>query len=195
MNYFESINEFRIIKKIQVKYYSCDKAQERRENMKSFKKEIDNEWVMDRLLEYLDYKIEQIEERLKFISEFIDRCYKAGCLWLVNKQEIKSLEKRLDHLKRRRKISVDDNSFSEDLIERCRKVDLKNFVKIFSVGRNKFSHCINHSDKNPSMVVYPSGEGCHCFSCGFNCKNTIDFIIKLNDCGFREAVKFLESYA
>jgi hypothetical protein len=63
---------------------------------------------------------------------------------------------------------------------------ISNYLK---VGPSHKTHCLFHGeDKNPSLHIYP--DGYHCFSCGAH-GTVIDVIMKLRNCSFTAAVRFL----
>lgn len=63
---------------------------------------------------------------------------------------------------------------------------IKNYLPS-KVIQNK-TLCLFHTDKQPSMHIY--GSTYHCYSCGAH-GTSIDIIMKLRNCSFTVAVKFL----
>jgi len=79
---------------------------------------------------------------------------------------------------------------NETDIERARKVQIHTILGIKQTARRVKVKCLFHADKNPSLVIYPDGGGYHCFSCGANGHNAIDFSMGLG-LTFKEAVRQL----
>lgn len=95
-----------------------------------------------------------------------------------------------------------DTRVTEAQIAQARAVPIENlyaFEKLRRSGPNRLQACCPfHGDKKPSLVIYqnknaPQGEhgGCHCFSCGANCADSIAFIMKLRGLTFPQAVRAL----
>ena len=82
-------------------------------------------------------------------------------------------------------------SFIENLRMSC---DMENivssYVKLKRQGRNLAGLCPFHSEKTPSMVVYPDTQSFFCFGCGAG-GNVISFIMRIENLDYVEAVKFL----
>lgn len=67
----------------------------------------------------------------------------------------------------------------------AKTIPISNFIKI---PASKKILCLFHNDKNPSLHVY--GTSYYCFVCSAN-GTTIDIIMKLRNCSFTQAVRFL----
>ena len=82
-------------------------------------------------------------------------------------------------------------SFIENLRMSC---DMENivssYVKLKRQGRNLAGLCPFHSEKTPSMVVYPDTQSFFCFGCGAG-GDVISFIMRIENLDYVEAVKFL----
>ncbi len=82
-------------------------------------------------------------------------------------------------------------SFIENLRMSC---DVENivssYVKVKRQGRNLVGLCPFHSEKTPSMVVYPDTQSFFCFGCGAG-GDVISFIMRIENLDYVEAVKFL----
>ena len=82
-------------------------------------------------------------------------------------------------------------SFIENLRMSC---DMENivssYVKLKRQGRNLAGLCPFHSEKTPSMVVYPAPQSFFCFGCGAG-GDVISFIMRIENLDYVEAVKFL----
>ena len=82
---------------------------------------------------------------------------------------------------------------NEEDIQKARQVAIHDLLGIKQTGRRVSVRCVFHTDKNPSLVIYPSGGGYHCFSCGANGHNAIDFCMGLG-LTFKEAVNQLKDF-
>lgn len=80
------------------------------------------------------------------------------------------------------------------------KIDLsdKRNVPIETINPNEMKNhpkgfiglCPFHKENTPSFYVFEDNSF-HCFGCGANGQNAIDFIIKLKDCSAGEAIRIL----
>ena len=60
-------------------------------------------------------------------------------------------------------------------------------------NRAGFLHCPFHSgDRDASLKIYPATDSWYCFGCGEG-GDVIDFVAKMERCGFAEAVKRLNT--
>lgn len=60
-------------------------------------------------------------------------------------------------------------------------------------NRAGFLHCPFHSgDRDASLKIYPTTDSWYCFGCGEG-GDVIDFVAKMERCGFAEAVKRLNT--
>ena len=62
----------------------------------------------------------------------------------------------------------------------------------FTPDRNGFIKCPFHSDNHGSLKLYPEDRGWHCFGCNAG-GSVIDFVMKLFDLTFQQAVLRLDS--
>lgn len=53
-----------------------------------------------------------------------------------------------------------------------------------------FIKCISHSEKTPSMKIYPNNT-CHCWGCGFDC-DVIGFVAKMQNVGYSDAINYID---
>lgn len=65
-------------------------------------------------------------------------------------------------------------------------------VELRPSGRNFKARCPFHDDRTPSLVVYPETKRWWCFACNEG-GDAISYIRKSKSCGFREAVKELQT--
>jgi len=72
-------------------------------------------------------------------------------------------------------------------IARAKEVPIDLYIEFNSAG---FASCIWHHEAHPSLKYYKDQNHVHCFSgCGRH--DSIDVVMKLRQCSFSEAVKFL----
>ena len=83
-------------------------------------------------------------------------------------------------------------SFLTELVERNDIVDVvSGYVRLSKKsGSNIFGLCPFHSEKTPSFSVSPDKQMYHCFGCGKG-GGVINFIMEIENLGFRDAVEFL----
>ena len=67
-------------------------------------------------------------------------------------------------------------------IEKIRAIPLGRILKM-KEGREYSIRCVfpNHNDNSPSLRIYRN-NGYHCFGCGANGQNAIDFALHVNGC-------------
>lgn len=73
-----------------------------------------------------------------------------------------------------------------DEINELRQISIHSILNIRNTGRRVSIPCVFHRDNTPSFSLYPDNSY-HCFGCGKNGQNAIDFVM---DCGytFTEAI-------
>ena len=78
-------------------------------------------------------------------------------------------------------------------IERAKMRDIKDLYPFERLRQNYtrwVACCPLHGEKTPSFTIYTKNNSWYCFGCGEG-GNTIDFIMKLKGCDFKEAVEVL----
>lgn len=86
-------------------------------------------------------------------------------------------------------------SFIEQLLLHCDVEDvISTYVPIKREGKNKKGLCPFHSEKTPSMVIYPDTQSFYCFGCGAG-GDVISFIMRIENLSYVEAVKLLAQRA
>jgi hypothetical protein len=60
-------------------------------------------------------------------------------------------------------------------------------IRLLKSGKNFKALCPFHSDKSPSFYIYPEEKRFHCYGCQAD-GDFIDFVMKLDNIGFKEAV-------
>ena len=89
--------------------------------------------------------------------------------------------------------------YSEEIIDEVRQsndiVDvISQYMYLKRSGRNYFGLCPFHNEKSPSFSVSPDKQIFHCFGRGVG-GNVISFIMKIEGCGFVEAIQILAEKA
>ena len=82
--------------------------------------------------------------------------------------------------------------FIDELVARSDIVDVvSSYVRLSKrSGANQFGLCPFHSEKTPSFAVNPEKQIYHCFGCGKG-GSVINFIMEIENLGYRDAVAFL----
>ena len=82
--------------------------------------------------------------------------------------------------------------FLQELADRNDIVDVVSaYVRLTKKsGANLFGLCPFHSEKTPSFSVSPEKQIYHCFGCGKG-GSVINFIMEIENLGYRDAVAFL----
>lgn len=81
---------------------------------------------------------------------------------------------------------------NEQDIEKARAVSIQSILGIKSTDRRVSVRCVFHTDKSPSLCIYPNNSY-HCFGCGAHGKGAIDFIMGLGY-DFKDSVSELMDY-
>ncbi len=111
----------------------------------------------------------------------------------VHGEEGRGLEKDIRRLKRiiyYREAKKTDSVVLD--IEGAKLVPIESlysFEKVKRMHNRVHCACPLHAEKTPSFVIYPNNTF-HCFSCKAG-SSSIDFIMALNGCNFKEAVNFI----
>lgn len=78
-------------------------------------------------------------------------------------------------------------------IEAARKVPIAGLLGLRLGQRLTHCKCPFHNDSTPSFVIYPDNSY-HCYGCSAHGNNAIDFVMKLMEMPFKEAVSELMAY-
>ena len=82
-----------------------------------------------------------------------------------------------------------------ELVQRSDITDVvESYVQLRRRGRTHTGLCPFHNEKTPSFVVYPENQSFYCFGCGVG-GDVINFIKRINNVDYLEAVKFLAGRA
>ena len=158
------------------------------------KRELGEEWIKERKLEYLEPKLERLNKRIKSIHKYYtDATEREVPYWI--KSVLVEIEGLADLEKERKKIDTQiyflkhsdkiGNQITQEDIVRARDYPFENLIE---ANRAKFAICPFHSDSHPSLWI--KNNFGHCFSCGKSV-DTIQFIIETKEMSFVEAVKYL----
>ena len=176
-------------------YYRVE-AKKVREQISEFVFEIDSKWRDDRRLEFLEG---ELRVALRDVDKFKKMKNNMGELFFYDKK-LRNAENNYKRLYIEYASIYgqrdDDSSMSEEALQVCREVSIEdiNPYQMKPGGRNRLlSQCPFHDDKTPSGWVF-EGNSFHCFGCQANGQNAIDFIMKLNNLSFLEAVNYLKKY-
>lgn len=84
--------------------------------------------------------------------------------------------------------------FSDNDLEKARNYPIENLLpnppRQAGAGKLK-THCPFHEEKTPSFVIYTNQNTAHCFGCHTHFNNSVNFLMKLEDLDFKEAVRRL----
>ena len=84
-----------------------------------------------------------------------------------------------------------NNYDNEALMDLCSKVDLLDYasktMEFEGRGDSYAAHCPRHIDKTPSLVITPSKNLFHCFSCGCG-GNILNWLMTFENISFKDAV-------
>lgn len=74
-----------------------------------------------------------------------------------------------------------------------RDIRIHRILNIPDNGRKQMVKCVFHNDRSPSLLI-DTQNGFHCFACGARGKGAIDFVMRLQNCSFREAINELADF-
>lgn len=87
------------------------------------------------------------------------------------------------------------HNYIQEVLDRNDVVDVvQGYVQLRHRGRTYTGLCPFHNEKTPSFVVYPDTQSFYCFGCGVG-GDTINFIKRINNLDYTEAVKLLAARA
>lgn len=86
-------------------------------------------------------------------------------------------------------------SFIEQLLFQLDIEDVvSSYISVKREGKNKKALCPFHSEKTPSMVIYPDTQSFYCFGCGAG-GDAISFVMRIENLSYVEAIKQLAQRA
>ena len=80
-------------------------------------------------------------------------------------------------------------NFSAEIKQRLSTREVFEFYGFYP-NRNGFVCCFSHSEKTPSMKLYPEDRGYHCFGCGVS-GDIIDFVRQYFSLSYKQAIEKL----
>lgn len=84
---------------------------------------------------------------------------------------------------------IEEIRLNNDIVE-----VVSSYIKLKSKGSNYFGCCPFHNEKTPSFSVSKDKQFYYCFGCGAS-GNVYSFIMRIENCNFEEAIKFLAQRA
>ncbi len=134
-----------------------------------------------------------MEKNLTGIGQYIGLKY----LELSSGDKITKSDKDLkrysvQYLKTVNKLHKPKEGLTDYQIQTAREHPVEDLIggKVRVTGSRKTTSCPFHQEKTPSFVVY-SDNSFHCFGCGANGSNAIDFVMKRDQASFKDAVRSL----
>lgn len=138
-----------------------------------------------------------IKEWREELQDFADECRerrRSEQIQIIDgaKSKLAELMESRGNVEKKKEMLADivtlEKRFASDItpedIERAQEYPLSNLLTI----NRGMALCIEHDDHYPSMNC--KNNYCYCHTCGFHA-DTIGVYMKLNNCGFKEAVKSL----
>ena len=172
-----------------------------RENIKESINEIGIDYINERKLEYLNSRKKIIEEIIfkanKHNQEMKEKFYHPIYslvwlrvsiikLWQLPKYE-KELKKILFEIRCiENKEEIKEGQITKEMISRAKDYPIEELIKVDKIG---MAICPFHSENTPSL--YCKNNWYHCFGCGVS-GDTINLIMKIRNCEFKEAVELLQ---
>lgn len=161
------------------------------------KKEVDFDWARDRRLEYLEERVKKVYKLLSGLQRLEEK--NPEMFLLTN--ELRDAERKYKHLyiefaTLNAYTEKKSNRHSDDVVQRCREVPIENLfdAHIHNAGNGRKRMCCPfHNERTGSFFIFPDNTW-HCFGCGAHGHNTIDFIMKLKEINFQDAVTHLMSF-
>ncbi len=86
----------------------------------------------------------------------------------------------------RKRIETAGVKFDGSKLERAKGYPIENLIEV----KNGFAKCPLHTDKTPSMKIYPKQNKYHCFSCNKG-GDSVDLCMAINNIPMAEAIKML----
>lgn len=115
---------------------------------------------------------------------------------LVKEMKLMNVNIKIDRLSRELRwlglgvigSELNKNMLTEDQIQQARDFPMEDLLETQKI--RKMWCCPFHDEKTPSFSVFKENSW-HCFGCQAHGGNAIDYVMKKNNLGFVEAVKFL----
>ena len=169
------------------------------EKMYEFEKE-NEEFFHECRKRYLGSIIGKMHDDIMRVRDMRDR---HGKMFLLG-DDLKDMEKKYKYayleygvLRSGNKKTVKDGGeHSPESIQRARKVPVNDLMPgmVWDAGNGrKRALCPFHDEKNGSLFIFPDNAW-HCFGCMAHGRNSIDFIMKLKNMNFKDAVDYLKHF-
>ena len=162
-----------------------------------FIEEQDSWWVDKKKMNFLE---KEMRKDLKFIENYENLAKKTflirECDPIYRKTKANYKRKYIDYATLKGQRAKEDNFIDDVEIERLRQIPIENINpnSMKSGGKNRmFGKCPFHNENTPSFWVF-EGNSYYCFGCNVSGQNAIDFIMKLNNITFKEAIDKLKYY-
>lgn len=182
-------------------------AQERKESLRVLEDELledivseEPQWVAACRKEYLEGELKKLDSAIANYSNIIAKCNSTNEEFFaeyINSEllqplfkEARKYQNELELWERKDYIEPDGKLTDVD-IQVAKEVPIENFVDIAREDYKRlWALCPFHNENTPSFCVYKENNSFYCFSCGQG-GDVIAFFMKLNDCNFIEACRFL----
>jgi len=182
---------------------SSDRFKKLKQQDMEFESEIssqDPKWRQQRKVEFINSKLIDIINDIGRYEKVIAMCPDQSS-WFV---EMVKEEFLADLIFKKNKYTMElqmwehyndvdlySNTINSFDIETAADTDCSLFVDIKRKdGRRSWSLCPFHTDTHPSLCCFGPEKGFYCFSCGEG-GNAIKLVMKIQDCKFIQAVKFI----
>jgi len=180
-------------------YYEDIELPKIKEALDLMKSDIGEDAIREIRVQSMKEELSLTESILNGANARYEERYRMGMpmnvrLVLLDMAEPEKLERKIKRLRNSLNIlenwdKIKEGEITEDQIMTARDYPIDRLIQLDSRG---FCKCPFHNDTNPSMSLWKKKNLLHCFSC-MHTSDTIDLIMKLNNRGFVDAVKFLIS--
>lgn len=142
-------------------------------------------------------EVEALERQITYLNMFEPTEKQIEALRWYQREHEDTVD-RLDRLTRRSITNHYPRHTTKPDFDKARHVDLVGLVETltaqagFKSGSRYIFRCPWHTDKTPSLVVYPPGKGWHCFSCKEGGSDAASFVARYRDVSQVEALRIVE---
>ena len=164
-----------------------------RKSIEEFRRELDQEWIKDRRLEFLAGRVEVLKGEVEGCENHYSESFKADVPYWLRKLTLelseyregkKELRKLLHEQKSLHCPDNGRNEVTESDIARAREYPFENLIE----AKRHFALCPFHNDRKPSFYI--KNNFGWCFTCNKHV-DTIQFVIETRNLSFAEAVRYL----
>ena len=168
---------------------------ETRDKEIALREEMDEDWITERRMEYLDNESRAIQKEIWDLK----KSKKITSQWFLFEDELKQKQRKhkslyIEYVTLKKGL-YGDNDFTDDMIQRCRDVLIELLLPTpiqNAGGGRKKALCPFHEEKTPSFVIYTEDNQYHCFGCGVHGRGAISFIMQYKNLNFIGAINFLK---